>query len=70
MKETFIPRSTNLVEVQYDSEAQEMDITFQDGRAWRYTGVPLTVFQGIQNASSPGSYFYRQIRSRYPEEEI
>lgn len=70
MKETFIPRSSNLVEVQYDSTTQDMDITFQDGRAWRYSSVPYSVFQGIQNAPSAGSYFWRQIRSRYPEEEI
>lgn len=70
MRETFIPRSSNLVEVEYDSDTQTMDITFQDGRAWRYTTVPLGVFQGIQNAPSAGSYFWRQIRSRFPEEEI
>jgi hypothetical protein len=70
MSEVFIPRSSNLVEVSYDAETQQMDITFQDGRAWRYSGVPQAIFLGIQNAASAGSYFYRQVRGRFPEEEI
>ena len=70
MKETLIPRSSNIAQVDYDSDAQQMDITFQDGRAWRYNGVPQSVWLGMQNTTSKGSYFYRQVRGRYSEEEI
>ena len=70
MIETYIPKSTNLSEVTYDSDAEEMTITFQDGRSWMYSNVPVTVFQGIQNASSAGSYFWRQVRNRYAEVEV
>ena len=70
MLETFIPKSTNLSQVDYDSETEEMTITFQDGRSWMYSNVPVTIFQGIQHAPSAGSYFWRQIRSRYAEIEV
>lgn len=70
MIETYIPRSTNIAKVDYDSDAQVMTITFQSGGAWKYTGVPVGVFQGIQGASSAGSYFHRNIKNRYAETEV
>ena len=71
MKETFIPRkSGNLDEVVYDSDEQSMTVTFRDGRAWSYRGVPQATFLGIQNAPSAGSYFIKNVRSVYPGEEV
>jgi lysyl-tRNA synthetase, class II len=70
MKETFIPKSTNLSEVTYDSDAQEMEITFQDGASYLYHNVPVGVFIGIQHAPSPGKYFYQNIRNYYAYEEV
>jgi hypothetical protein len=70
MKETFIPRSSNLSEVSYDSETQEMKVTFTTGQAWSYRGVPQQTFMGIQHAPSAGSYFYKNVRSVYPGEEV
>ncbi len=65
MIETFIPRSSHIGEVRYDSDTRDMFITFADGSEYRYLSVPVTVFQGIQNAPSAGQYFHRQIKDRY-----
>ncbi len=70
MKETFLPKSSNISQVEYDSDEQTLDVTFQDARTYRYRNVPQTVFLGLQNAQSAGSYFYRQIRSSYPATEV
>lgn len=71
MKETLIPRSSNIAQIDYDSDEQVMTIVFQsDGRAYEYRPVPQTVWMGIQNAPSKGSYFYRNIRGRYSEQEV
>lgn len=70
MIETFIPRSSNLDRVDYDSDTQEMTVTFKDGRAWKYDTVPQASFLGIQNAPSAGSYFSSNIKSRYNGEEV
>lgn len=70
MIETFIPRSSNLTEVTYDSETQVMTVSFQGGATYEYQGVPLQAFMGIQNAPSAGSYFYKQIRSVYNGTEV
>jgi KTSC domain len=70
MTETFIPKSSNLAEVTYDSGTQEMTVSFKTGQAWKYRGVPQATFLGIQNASSAGSYFWKNIRSTYPGDEV
>ena len=71
MIEHFIPRaSTNIAMATYDSDAHVLTVEFVQGQSYSYSGVPQSVFLGLQNASSPGSYFYRQIRERYPYEEI
>lgn len=70
MKETFLPRSSNIDQVEYDSDAQTMTIQFKSGQSWEYTGVPHNVFLGIQNAPSAGSYFYRSIRNQYSSVEV
>lgn len=70
MIETFIPRSTHIAQVTYDSDTRDMNITFSDGSEYRYMSVPVGVFQGIQNAPSAGSYFHRVIKDRYGYEQL
>lgn len=71
MIETFIPRaSTNIEKVDYDSDEQKMTVTFLGGCTWEYDAVPVGVFQGIQNAASPGSYFFKNVRSVYNGSEV
>lgn len=70
MKETYIPKSTRIDQVEYDSDEQKMTVTFKDGRSYEYTSVPQSMFLGIQNAASAGSYFGRNIQGRYNDTEI
>jgi hypothetical protein len=70
MMETFIPSSSHLDRVDFDSDTQELTVTFKDGRAYLYRSVPVGVFQAIQNARSAGSYFDRNVKSRYSGEEV
>lgn len=70
MKETFLPSSSNLDQVEYDSETQEMVITFKTGQAYSYSGVPMQAWMGIQHAPSAGSYFYRNIRGVYSDTPV
>lgn len=69
MIETYVPNSSNLDRVDYDSETREMTVTFKDYSTYVYSGVPVEKFLGLQNARSAGEYFYRQIRDVYPYEE-
>lgn len=70
MAETFIPASSNVSQATYEPSAQELTVTFHDGRSYKYFAVPVTVWQGLQHAASAGSYVARQIRNRYDYQEV
>jgi len=57
--------SSNLAFGRYDDETQRLEITFQSGDVYEYQNVPQGIWAGLIAASSPGSYFHRQVRSRF-----
>lgn len=68
--ETFVPKSSNIVRVEYDQDTKAMVVVFVSGQSWQYDGVPFETYLGMQNAQSAGSYFFRHIREVYPSQEI
>ncbi len=71
MAETFLPAgSDNIAEVSYDRTTNDMTVTFVDGDQYRYRGVPPEKFLALQTAPSTGGYFYRNIRTAYPYEQV
>ena len=64
--------SSNLNSVGYDRNARVLEIEFHSGSIYQYSGVPESVYLGLMNAASKGSYFdayikkggysYRQVR--------
>lgn len=70
MTETFIPASSNLSKCSYDRETKTLTVEFLDSRTYEYSGVPPEVWFGLQHAPSAGSYLFRNIRDRYPYQEV
>jgi len=58
--------SSNLRSVGYDRDAAELEIEFESGGVYRYSGVPSYVYLGLMNAASKGSYHHDYIRDRFP----
>lgn len=58
-------RSSAITFVDYDPETKELRITFTRGFTYTYYGVPASVYAGLLNASSVGTYFNDHIRDRY-----
>ena len=42
-----------------------LDITFASGRSFTYENVPMSVWEGLRDAPSPGSYFHANIKDAY-----
>jgi hypothetical protein len=42
-----------------------LTVLFHSGRAYDPPGVPYSVYQGLRQAGSKGSYYNRFIRGRY-----
>lgn len=58
-------KSSNIREVGYDAPSQTLEVQFRTGGVYQYLGVPHSVYQGLMQAASHGSYFQRHVRNRY-----
>lgn len=63
-------QSSNLRSVGYDAKNQLLEIQFHSGGVYRYFGVPESVYQGLLQAQSKGSYFGNRIRDVYKYKRI
>lgn len=59
--------SSNLKSAGYDSHILTLEVEFQNGGLYSYSGVPTAVHNGLMSASSHGSYFDAYIKKAgYP----
>ena len=65
--ETFIPKaSSNIASVTFDPSTDTLTVEFTSGDIYDYLNVPSTVYRSLTESPSTGSFFYRHIRSVYP----
>ncbi len=60
--------SSDLKAVGYENGI--LEISFVKGGLYRYSGVPLSVYQGLMDAGSHGKYFARYIKNSYSYQRI
>ena len=70
MEERSFRTSSVIRRVRYDEDAEELTIWFVSGAVYRYSRVPLSVWDGLSTAKSGGTYFNQHITGRYRYEEI
>lgn len=58
--------SSNISAIGYDSDNQILEIEFNNGSVYQYSGVPEYEFEGIMNAASKGTYLNSNIKNKYP----
>lgn len=49
----------------YDFESETMEIEFSSGQVYTFNEVPVSVFNGLLEATSPGQYYHRNIKGSY-----
>lgn len=47
--------SSNILQVGYDADAQELYVEWIEGRTYVYSSVPESTYQELMNAESKGS---------------
>jgi hypothetical protein len=57
--------SSNIASIGYDEDNQILEIEFNDGSVYQYSGVPSSEHDGIMNADSKGKYLHANIKKRY-----
>jgi hypothetical protein len=68
MRNAVAVQSSLLARVAYDSRRAILQVTFRNGAAYQYAGVPAEIYQGLLQADSKGAYFNHCIRGLYPYE--
>ena len=57
--------STNIRAIGYDADSQTLEIEFNKGPVYQYSGVPPGEHEGLMAADSKGTYFNTNIKNRY-----
>ena len=57
-------------DISYDAERSKLFVRFRDGDRYVYVGVPGEVHRSFVSAESKGAYFVREIRDRYPYNQL
>ena len=58
-------KSSAIALVEYDTDTQDLSVTFTNGRTYDLSGVPPDLYEGLCSASSAGSYFNTYLRGQY-----
>mgnify|MGYP001564059758 CR=1 FL=1 len=65
MQRTTFPGSTALSGASYEEDRQELTVTFKSGRGYTYHQVPPDVWEQLQSADSPGTFWRESIKDAY-----
>jgi KTSC domain len=63
--ETFALNSSAIASASYDSDTEELDVTFVNGRTYTHPGVPAGVVKALRDAPSAGSFYSSVIKGVY-----
>ncbi|MBB4606146.1 hypothetical protein GGR59_002391 [Xanthomonas arboricola] len=58
--------SSNISSIGYDADSQILEVEFNNGSVYEYSGVPENEHVGLMSADSKGTYFNANIKKRYP----
>jgi hypothetical protein len=63
--------SSSLASVGYDVSGAVLEVEFNHGGVYQYSGVPEEVYQGLMNAGSHGTFYNEFIKKAgYPCSKI
>lgn len=55
-------QSSNLASVGYDRDSSTLEVEFLNGSVYQYFAVPESIFEGILNAPSKGSFLNHYVK--------
>lgn len=66
MIHTYAPDSSNIHELAFDDERDELIVTFKGGVRYRYADVKRSVYDDLIAAESVGKHFAAYVKNDYP----
>lgn len=63
--------SSNLKEIGYNPDTKDLFVRIQsNGKLYKYSNVPMNLFEGFVNAESHGRFFVREIKDKFETKKI
>ena len=62
--------SSNISSIGYDPDSSMLEVEFNNGAVYSYSGVPPGEYEGFMNADSKGKYLHANIKNLYPCEKL
>jgi hypothetical protein len=62
--------STTVAAAAYEDCGEKLQLDFQDGTRYVYSGVPAELYRNLLCATSKGHFFNRYIRSHFPHAKL
>jgi hypothetical protein len=56
--------------VGYDDTAKNLEIEFQTGLVYQYSGVPPKVYTDLMSSTEIGKYFTDKVRNRFRTKQV
>lgn len=64
--ETFVPpSSSHIASISYEPEVENLNVEFVDGSTYTYFSVPVAVYRNWCADGGSGTYFHRNVKSRF-----
>ncbi len=57
--------SSTISRIRWDMATQTLEIEFNSGQVYQYFDVPQSVFEGLRDAASQGTYLNQNIKGRF-----
>lgn len=57
--------SSNISAIGYDADSLTLEVEFNNGSVYSYSGVPSGEYEGFMNSDSKGKYLHANIKNRY-----
>jgi KTSC domain-containing protein len=70
MQWTDTPNSSNVARVGFDPDTQDGTVEFRSGGTYLIPGAGEAVMADMAADPSPGGYYHRHIRNRYPVRKL
>jgi hypothetical protein len=58
--------SSNVCSIGYDIDSQILEVEFNNGAVYQYSGVPEYEYIGLMDSDSKGARMHSHIKNQYP----
>jgi hypothetical protein len=63
-------KSRILRSVGYDEHGKILEIEFQNGLVYQFSGVPPKVYADLMHSGETGKYFSEKVRPKFPSKQV